>query len=185
VGGDSRETLRKRLRQGLFLKSRPVNLGRCFPPPTNRAEWGCSPPVLWIMLRPSPRNVERMFASIRACGWCRGQDGLEPVGPIRVGNLVLIQTRSAWAGCCFVFRRMGARLRAGARKIHQDHPVRLTQRSISALPYLILGARSMTMAGKFTDFRARCSPPLALFRTFNPKRQDVFWRPLPLPCISW
>lgn len=138
------------LRQGLFLKFKPVNLDVL---PLYIVLMGLFPPVLWIMLRqPNWTMVASivLWLASRQMGW---NLAAYPAGTWYFNPF-------AWQ-VLFVFGSWCAL--GGARKSMSiiNHPATLW----FCIAYLLLGM-VMTMAGKFPDFGHMF--PQWLYSTFNP-----------------
>ena len=139
------------LRQGLFLKFKPVNLDVL---PLYIVLMGLFPPVLWMMLRQPNWTMVAAIALwlvSRQTGW--NLSGL----PDR--HLVLQSVRLA--GAVRVRRMVRARWRRQDRRRSSMHPATL----YFCIAYMIL-ALVMTMAGKFPAFGEMF--PQWLYSTFNP-----------------
>ena len=139
------------LRQGLFLKFKPVNLDVL---PLYIVLMGLFPPVLWMMLRQPNWTMVAAIALwlvSRQTGWNL------PAYP--AGHLVLQSVRLA--GAVRVRRMVRARRRPASRRRSSMHPVTLW----FCIAYMIL-ALVMTMAGKFPAFGEMF--PHWLYSTFNP-----------------
>ena len=139
------------LRQGLFLKFKPVNLDVL---PLYIVLMGLFPPVLWLMLRqPNWTMVAAIVLWLvsRQTGW--NLSGL----PDR--HLVLQSVRLA--GAVRVRRMVRARRRPASRRRDHQSPITL----YFCIAYMIL-ALVMTMAGKFPAFGELF--PHWLYSTFNP-----------------
>ena len=138
------------LRQGLFLKFKPVNLDVL---PLYIVLMGLFPPVLWLMLRqPNWTMVAAIVLWLvsRQTGWNL------PAYPPAPGTSI----RSP--GRCCSYSAHGARSAARARSCTIiNSPITL----YFCIAYLIL-ALVMTMAGKFPDFGELF--PHWLYSTFNP-----------------
>ena len=139
------------LRQGLFLKFKPVNLDVL---PLYIVLMGLFPPVLWMMLRqPNWTMVAAIVLWLvsRQTGWNL------PAYP--AGHLVLQSVRLA--GAVHVRRMVRARRRPADRRRSSTRPITL----YFCIAYMIL-ALVMTMAGKFPAFGELF--PHWLYSTFNP-----------------
>ena len=139
------------LRQGLFLKFKPVNLDVL---PLYIVLMGLFPPVLWLMLRQPNWTMVAAIALwlvSRQTGW--------NLSAYPVRHLVLQSVRLA--GAVHIRRMVRARWRPAIGGGDHQSPVTL----YFCIAYMIL-ALVMTMAGKFPAFGEMF--PQWLYSTFNP-----------------